>query len=142
MGYWSDVCLCLSRKGWEFLMDRLDNESEDFKELFWTFMGMADNAEGLRIRDGEKVIEGTGDFEHHNDYEQRMYFWENVKWYDWTSESFREVWFIKEAINQLAAEDVWFDRMGEEDGDREQLGEMESVWHSEVRRHMVVDAWI
>ena len=100
MGYRSDVGLCLSAKGKEFLDARL-------AEL------EAGTGETRLIRE---VLNS-----HYKDDEESgavAWFWECTKWYS----EFEDVAFIENLLRNLDDEDFLFVRVGEDDNDAETSG--------------------
>lgn len=104
MGYYSDVCIMLTRQGREIMKERLRElgRSAAAKEVR-RFISSADL---------HRVDSGTGG---------EIFLWKNVKWYE-NREDFQEVWFFSQLLRSLPLKDYRFMRLGEYADDAEDQG--------------------
>lgn len=99
MGYHSEVVITLSEKAKKLLEEKLNNLSEEEKE----------NMEDIFSCSNAHFIHESG---------AELYHWEWIKWYN----SYPEVAFVENFLNDLDDEDYCFLRIGEDLGDIEQQG--------------------
>lgn len=105
MGYYSDVCLALTRDGVDALKGKLASK---------------DTTDKAR----SEVEELLAYADHHADADSgaECWKWSDVKWYDCDPEYFPEVDFIERLMRELDEEDYRFLRVGEDEDDVEARG--------------------
>ncbi|MTJ92332.1 MAG: hypothetical protein F8N36_05650 [Desulfovibrio sp.] len=102
MGYYSDVALCLTKKG----MDQLKTDLAEVER------NNPDNFAAIKMLIGgepSKIDEGSG---------YAVFLWEGEKWYA----EFAEVAFVAKLMDSLSNEDFLFIRLGEDYNDIETRG--------------------
>jgi len=105
MGYRSDVGLALSKAGADRLQEKLNSLDKD-SEIFFNV------TELLEYAYKHMKHEQTG---------SELYLWDYLKWYD----SFPDVRFFEDLMNELESDDFLFLRIGEDMNDNEERG---SFW--------------
>ena len=104
MGYYSDVCIGMSKKNYKTMFDVIDNlKEENLKKELQNLVGMS-------------VIYNP--YIHGQDEPATYMIWHSIKWYN----EYADVKWIENYLKEVLVNDFSFVRLGEEEGDIERYG--------------------
>lgn len=103
MGYHSDVCLCLSKNGWDSFAEKFNSSDRAIAETV-----------------NDLISNPT---KHHSDRNSaaQLWFWEDIKWYP----DYADISFMESLMSDLNGDDYLYIRIGEDSDDNEVSG---SFW--------------
>jgi len=99
MGYYSDVCLVLKRESYDRLLEAKETLNQEDREAVDFLLNSASD-------------------EYPKDAREVVLYWKSIKWYD----SFFDVQFVTEFVQEEPGGNYKFIRVGEEADDVENLG--------------------
>lgn len=104
MGYYSDVCIGMSKKNHEAMINAIDNlKDENLKKELQNLIGMSIVCNPFIYGQDEPVT---------------YMIWHSIKWYN----EYADVKWIENYLEEVLVDDFSFARIGEEEGDIERTG--------------------